>query len=237
MRINQEDLYAVYHARVTQFTEQPLTVEKEIVYTKGKLMPIVLNTTVKAKTMYLELDFTDKHDIFTLLPLLQKEFTLELDEDRYEDETEERYRYTYRCLIPGMGNNVTWDDAGSYTVGFDVLAIKEGPLQTIVLAKEAVQVVNGEGTYPASCRYVVHADEAVTDFKIQDITIKQMDAGETIVIDGEAKTVRSSKNGMENAFDRVALVNFPSIQPGANTITMEHYETVTVELRYAPVYF
>ena len=226
MKLNGKDLFEVYGARITQFTEQPLFMSKEVFYPKGKLMPVVLDKVVQAKQMYLELDFRDKEQISKLLPEVVEEFVLELD---YEPE------YEYRCQVLNMGNNVVMDDYDSYTVGFDVLVVKEKPSVNVILQSLAEQSFENEGTYESNAQYTITASADIENFVINDITINKMTSNETIIIDGEKKLIVFG-NG-NNAFDRCELYEFPKVQPGNNQVTMTNYENVSVQVNYKPVFF
>ena len=225
MLLNNKNLYEVYGARITQFVEQPLSMTKEVFYPKGRLMPVVLNKVVCAKQMYLEFDFTNKEGIQLLLPELVDEFVLELN---YEPE------YLYRCQVLNMANNVVMDDCDSYTVGFDVVVVKEKPMVSVLLDSLSQQSFMNEGTFESDAVYEICANEVVEDFVINDIKIKKLSKNERFIIDGERKLVLSNNR---NAFDNCVLYEFPKVTSGVNTITMSNFENVSVQVKYKPVFF
>jgi len=63
---------------------------------------------------------------------------------------------------------------------------------------------------------------------ITGFTVKNLIAGETIVIDGEKKIVTS--NGV-HAFDRVEFFNFPRFKPGNNSVTITGNAEITIKYR------
>jgi len=199
---------------------------KEVFYPRGALMPVVLDKTVHAKQMYLEFDFRDKNQIGKLLPILVDEFVLELDNEP---------DYMYRCQILSMGNSVVMDDYDSYTVGFDVVVVKEGTEVLVTLANVHEQVLMNEGTYASYVKYVITANRDVYDFEINGIVITKLLGNETIIIDGENKVITFGDGS--NAFGRCVLYEFPKIIPGSNTVIMNHYDNVSVQVSYKPVFF
>ena len=226
MKLNKKDLFEEYGARITQFTEQPLFMSKEVFYPKGKLMPVVLDKVVQAKQMYLELDFRDKDLISKLFPELVEEFVLELD---YEPE------YEYRCQVLNMGNNVVMDDYESYTVGFDVLVVKEKPDKNVILQSLDEQFIENEGTYESYAKYTITATVDVENVVINDIVIKKIMSNETIIIDGKTKLITFGDGN--NAFDRCKLYSFPKVKPGMSKVVMRNFENVIVQVSYKPVFF
>jgi hypothetical protein len=92
------------------------------------------------------------------------------------------------------------------------------------------------GSRKAPCIVEVYAKTALTNYKItglgDDIIVESLEAGKTVVIDGEKGLITAS--GI-NAFDSVDLWEFPQIDKKETTLTFAN-TNATVKIRYKPMW-
>jgi hypothetical protein len=94
-----------------------------------------------------------------------------------------------------------------------------------------------QGSRKAPCVMEVYAKSQLTDYAIggfgdDDIIIESLESGETIIIDGMKGLVTVSG---ENAFDRVNLWEFPTIETKFMKLTFSN-ENARVTIRYKPMW-
>lgn len=116
------------------------------------------------------------------------------------------------------------------------------------LTGTASGTVNAEGTCETPCIIEITPNNALTSLTIsgaardpitgeaEDITITGLESGVTLTIDGEACTVTA---GGENKFADTDMWQFPTLQPGRNTLTFTPSSSVvslTINVTYKPRY-
>lgn len=117
-----------------------------------------------------------------------------------------------------------------YIATVDFVCIMSEPETTINLNKTSTQSVNIKGNSEVEVIYTVTTTTTIGQLKINDITINNVLANQTLIIDGVNKKI--TQNGI-NKFKDCDMVKFPTLQPGNNTITI-NVLTPTITLKYKP---
>lgn len=130
-----------------------------------------------------------------------------------------------------------------YTMSIDCKYYRRDPERVMTAVGGASIVLFGAGTRPAPAVLELTATADIAGLTVAglpggDITVSELYAGETLIIDGEAGT--ATVDGA-NAFARVWLWQFPAVLPGENhTLTFTADEAgktlpLTATLRYHPM--
>lgn len=109
-------------------------------------------------------------------------------------------------------------------------AIMTEPETLINLNKIASQSVTIKGNSSVEVIYTITSPSIIASFTINDITITNIPANTEVIIDGVKKKVTS---GGVNKFKDCTLTRFPTLNSGANTITMNSI-IPTVTIKYKP---
>lgn len=143
--------------------------------------------------------------------------------------------------ICSVGSVSSAGQNGEIKVDVDAQPFKLGRRVTQQLSMVESGVLTNIGTQIAPCVVNIVPTTSLTELVVsglarnpidgigEEITLYAPRDGETIVIDGENKTVKV--NG-SNAFSEVELWEFPTLEPGANSVTLSSaYCNMTVTYR------
>lgn len=94
------------------------------------------------------------------------------------------------------------------------------------------------GSRPAPCIVEVYAKSDLTDYRIsgfgsEDIVIKNLGEGKTIIIDGIKGVVSM---GEKNAFEDVDLWEFPFLKVGTTNLFFSEHQNAKITIRYMPMW-
>ena len=95
---------------------------------------------------------------------------------------------------------------------------------------------DADGNTYGGCIYKITSSRNISNFKINDYTISELEANRTFIIDGIDKLIYYQDDKKTSMFDEVKnLIKFPVINPGENEIILSD-ENVVFELQYYPMY-
>lgn len=211
--------------KINSFMYQPLQVEVENFTVDGSIMPIFSSPTFKPKSMKLIAEFSSKLDISNFMAeiLGHSKNLIDVDDG-----------YLYHCYFSGSStpSSEYWNNC--YRVEFEFLVIQTGILIQKSLPKVANLVIN-KGNYKSECTYVIKARQDLSSFTIGNVLIRNIKAGDKVIIDGMMKKVYSQRERNKYG-DCIFYDNtFPCLQPGQNMINRDDGD-VEVLVFYYPVY-
>lgn len=114
-------------------------------------------------------------------------------------------------------------------VTINLMVIKRLPLVTENLT--GTGIITNPGNQESGMRLEITPVTALSSFTIEGITIKNLKAKETFILDGIEGEVTA---GGINRFQGTDLIDFPKIKPGMNEITMS--ANVPVRISFYPVF-
>lgn len=114
-------------------------------------------------------------------------------------------------------------------VTINLMVIKRLPLVTEKLT--GAGIITNPGNQESGMRLEITPANALSSFTIEGITIKNLKAKETFILDGIEGEVTV---GGINRFQDTDLIDFPKIKPGMNEITMS--ANVPVRISFYPVF-
>lgn len=118
-----------------------------------------------------------------------------------------------------------------YLADYTMSCVCHGPLKTVNKF-----LFDAEGNTYGGCIYKITSSRNISNFKINDYTISELEANRTLIIDGMDKLVYYQDDKTTSAFDEVQdLIKFPIVTPGENEIILSD-ENVVFELQYYPMY-
>ncbi|WP_282195114.1 hypothetical protein [Thomasclavelia cocleata] len=118
-----------------------------------------------------------------------------------------------------------------YLADYTVSCVCHGPLKTV-----RKLLFDAEGNTYGGCIYKITSSKNISNFKINDYTISELEANRIFIIDGMDKLVYYQDDKTVSMFDEVqGLIKFPVVTPGENEIILSD-ENVVFELQYYPMY-
>ena len=114
-------------------------------------------------------------------------------------------------------------------VTINLMVIKRLPLVTENLT--GTGIITNPGNQESGMRLEITPVTALSSFTIEGITMKNLKAKETVILDGIEGEVTA---GGINRFQGTDLIDFPKIKPGMNEITMS--ANVPVRISFYPVF-
>lgn len=184
------------------------------------LSQIDMGMDVNPSLRILQLAFESEMAMSDFMAETAKQFTI------YDDEAD----LYYDCIlnttpqIQHLGNL-------KFLVDYTVSCICHGSLKTV---KELL--FDADGNTYSGCIYKITSSADISDFKINDYTISNLEANRTFIIDGIDKLVYYQDDITLSMFDEVKnLIKFPVVTPGENEIVISD-ESVDFELQYYPMY-
>lgn len=223
MLINSKNI-STFGCSLVKYEVGSSELQKSVEWAKGSLSPLVAFDCNKFKdlTITLLLQGSSREQVETYKSNLAKE--LKKAKIKFTDS-----KFYYDGTLEGM--TFTNINRLALEVEINFKALQQEGLKTINLARNASQSVTIEGNAATEVIIEITAPSAgVASFKINDITIKNITGGQTVVIDGIKKTI--TMNG-KNKFADSDIWAFPVLKAGSNTITM-NLTTVDVKIKYYP---
>lgn len=141
--------------------------------------------------------------------------------------------FYYDCLITSK-NHIRLTK-GKYTLDVQLksgFAYKDAVTEPMVNVTSKVINVSGNTSIPAILTLTASNDTisvTLTGFG-DNITVKNLKANTSVIIDGESCTVLQ---GGANKFNDTDMWQFPVLQPGSNTITLDN-SNCTLQIQYKP---
>lgn len=218
MKINNTNI-DTFSARVISFSPSTLSIDNNLILPESNYNVISGKQVLSAQSRTLVIDIRSEEDISNLTALIKDQFTLDLDDG-----------YFFKCYTK-KAPYITEEAYQFYTYYLDVYCVK----QKAKVTKTNVLSFIVEGNIYADCTYRITSTSLLESFTINAMTISNLAANDTLVIDGIAKKIYYASNPDTSAFDDVDLEEFPKLDPGQTTITLSD-ETVDLVVEYWPTY-
>lgn len=171
--------------------------------------------------IYLETENQDKmHNELSQLNKIFRVCVLEFDETTVE----------YVCSLKSFNVEKITPVHTKVNITFD--AYSRGKLVEVSLSSTSNSIVI-KGNLTTDVEYEFKPSGSKDMVKINDIEIKNVTGGQTYLLSGIKKKVVA--NG-KNIFNDTNIFKFPSLEPGENTITLNHSD-INLKLRYYPRYY
>lgn len=137
-------------------------------------------------------------------------------------------KFIYDSILDG----IEYENINRFAIIAEIslLGISQETKKTITLAKSATQNINIEGNAPCEVLYEIVSEITASEFIINGIKIKNITAGQTLLIDGITKRILVDG---QNKFKDSEFWEFPKLQPGTNTINISSTR-VSVKVHYNP---
>lgn len=95
-------------------------------------------------------------------------------------------------------------------------------------------IINNNGTAPAPCKITIVPQVDFVNLTIEGlsekpISVSQVRANDTLIIDGEERTITINDN---TAFDRYNGWEFPKVQPGQNTVKILNGTHIQISIEF-----
>ncbi|GHU38625.1 hypothetical protein FACS1894105_12770 [Clostridia bacterium] len=129
---------------------------------------------------------------------------------------------TIDCTL--IGTILKKESRKIYTVSYTFDCIIYGESHEIIISENTIFIFGAKET-EAIITIANTTNAVIPTAKFNAFTINNLAVGETIIIDGERKTVTS---GGVNVFDRVQFSAFPRFNPGENAATTAGNATITI---------
>lgn len=223
MLINSKDI-KLYGCSLILYEIGASEIQKSIEWTKGALSPLVFFEANKYKEVKVSL----------LMEAINREILEGYKSNLAKDIKQATIKFKdSKYIYDGVLESISFKNINrlAIEVTINFKAIQKNDLETITLAKSLTQKINVKGNVDTECIIEVTAPSAAAaSFTINNITIKNIPANKTVVIDGIKKKVTIDGS---NFFNNVELWEFPILNAGDNTIT-QSLTTVDVKIKYNP---
>ena len=215
-----------YHAKLLDYIPGGTVVTNHYNLAYRSLSPVLLETEVALKTLTVSLTVQgrDRQQAAQYLSALTKELYR-------ESQLEMPDGYLYFCILTGI-SEASHTSEGLCDVTYTFDAVQRLPLVTALLEAKGEQTFSCKGDVETECRLTITPSQAMESFTINDLTVKNLQAGVPVVVDGLKKLVTQAG---ENKFPETNLVQFPKLQPGDNLFTVSD-PTVAVQVEYYPTF-
>ncbi len=225
MRINNLSLNH-FNMKANSFSYQPLNIARAVFQPDRSIYPILGELNLKPKKMTMIAEFKSKLDISNFIAELlnHKVNIFDIDDG-----------FIYKIYLQEVNNSVTEYWQGWYRLSLPVLVIQCGHEQKYTLAEEKNLIVN-IGNYKCDCIYTILPLRNLESLTVDQITIKNLIAGNQIVLNGELKKVYSETE--PNKYSDCTFGNnlFPKLDPGLNTIFISNPTDVKINLSFTPIF-
>lgn len=219
MKVNSKDIKKEFNADVVSFSPSTMQIDNNII-TMDSSYGINLGVQqLKPQIRKLVLDFYNEDDISNFTAEISSSFVLDIEDG-----------YIYWCYTKSEPK-IDEDMYESYTYGVDVYAIK----QKNIVTETVTSTIDIQGNVYTEAIIELTSKNKLTSFTINEITIVDLKANDTLVIDGIHKKVFYTSDPDVSAFDETNLVSFPKFNPGVNDITVSD-TGVEVVIKYYPTY-
>ncbi|GHU36066.1 hypothetical protein FACS1894105_05820 [Clostridia bacterium] len=129
---------------------------------------------------------------------------------------------TLDCTL--IGTILKKESRNIYTATYTFDCIIYGESHEIIISENTIYIFGAKET-EAIITIANTTNAVIPTAKINDFTVTNLSVGETIIVDGERKTVTS---GGANIFDRVQFSAFPRFNPGENAVTTAGNAAITI---------
>lgn len=223
-RINGRFL-SVYRANLLEYTVGDTDYSDGYILPAGRMIPQKLSSRIGLRSITMTIDFEGESlyeitlAISEVTAMLRKEARLLLPDG-----------FCYWCEYDGASTPkqvAPW----IMQVQFSFSGFRHGPMRYFTLSESQTVTVEVYGNYETPAVITVTPDDGVTEFTVAGITVENV-AG-PVTIDGIYTTITDS-SGRNKYQDAPGMTQWPSLQPGENTITIS--DGVTVEIGYYPIY-
>jgi len=221
-RINGRFL-SVFHANLLEYTVGDTDYSDGYILPAGRMIPQKLSSRIGLRPITMTIDFEGESlyeitmAISEVTAMLRKEARLLLPDGFY-----------YWCEYDGASapkQVAPW----IMQVQFSFSGFRHGPMRYLMLSES--QTVEVCGNYETPAVITVTPDDGVTEFTVAGITIENVTG--PVTIDGIYTTI-TDVNGGNKYRDAPGMTQWPSLQPGENTIDVSG--GVSVEIGYYPIY-
>lgn len=222
MKINGRNIDR-YNAIVVSFVVGPPEITNAFFVSGMRRIPT--SCEIKPREIKLQLFFEKEENASAFLRDIIDGCVIEDDGDRFIYQS---------YLNDNMPVNYTNVCDKMYMVVYTFTAIKMKKLKKYTLAK-SVNSINVDSLLPSPCRYVVDVLDHIELLKIGGYVVKNLEAGNHLIIDGMAQNVVC--DGL-NKFKDTELNNnvFPILTSGNNTISIEPFDKVKAVVETYPIW-
>lgn len=219
MKINKRNIEQ-YNAILMSFVDSPSTISNEF-YTSG-MRRLLIGQEINPKIRILKLFFENENDISRFIAEIKDGCIIDYD------------HFVYQCFLADT-NPITYKHVSGvmYEVTFNFSTIRMGHEQTHTLSGNSS--INVNATHDSPCIYNIDVLESVDTINVGGYIIKNLQAGDHVIIDGFEQTVKCNS---VNKFGDVTLKNnmFPMLKPGVNHISITPTDKIKVKLKVYPIW-
>jgi phage-related protein len=230
MLINTIDI-SNFNAKQLKVDIQTSSLTNSSEWIKGTLNPIFQENDIGFKTIKIELYFkgASRDEVLTNISNLVSKLTnaviLKLD----------GYSKNYKCILSGSGETIKTVSGRAYRKTLTFIGYAFGDEVTETMNRVISKTINVSGNIIAPAIVEITpalsiAELIITGVSDESIIINNLTVGKKIIINGENGTV--TVDGV-NKFSDTELWEFPRLNAGANTITVDKSST-DITIKYKP---
>lgn len=219
MKINNKDIKNTFNADVVSFSPSTMQIENNIVTMDSSYNVNLGTQQLKPQIRTLVLDFHNEDDMSNFTSEISSSFVLDIEDS-----------YIYGCYVKDTPA-ISEDMYEAYTYSVNVYATKQRDMITETVTNE----VNIKGNIYCEAVIELTSTKKLETYTINEITVKNLKANDTLVIDGIEKKVFYASDPDTSVFDDTDIFSFPKLYPGVNDITVSD-NSVAVVIKYYPTY-
>lgn len=219
MKINNKDIKETFNADVVSFSPSTMQIENNIIMMDSSYSINLGIQQLKPQIRTLVLDFYSEDDMSNFTSEISSSFVLNINDG-----------YIYWCYTKDTPT-INEDIYESYTYSVNVYAVK----QRDIVTKTVVNEINIQGNVYCEAVIELTSTKKLETYTINEITVKNLKANDTLIIDGIEKKVFYSSDPSTSVFDDTNIFSFPKFYPGVNDITVSD-SSVKVVIKYYPTY-
>ncbi len=219
MKINNKDIKNTFNADVVSFSPSTMQIENNIVTMDSSYNVNLGTQQLKPQIRTLVLDFHNEDDMSNFTSEISSSFVLDIEDS-----------YIYWCYVKDTPA-ISEDMYEAYTYSVNVYATKQRDMITETVTNE----VNIKGNIYCEAVIELTSTKKLETYTINEITVKNLKANDTLVIDGIEKKVFYASDPDTSVFDDTDIFSFPKLYPGVNDITVSD-SSVAVVIKYYPTY-
>lgn len=219
MKINNKDIKNTFNADVVSFSPSTMQIENNIVTMDSSYNVNLGTQQLKPQTRTLILDFYKEEDMSNFTSEISSSFVLDIEDG-----------YIYWCYTKDTPT-INEDMYEAYTYSVNVYALKQKDM--------IIQAINDDinvlGNTYTEAVIALTSSKKLETYTINEITVKNLKANDTLIIDGIEKKVFYLSDPDTSVFDDTDIFSFPKLYPGVNDITVSD-NSVAVVIKYYPTY-
>ena len=219
-KINNINIKEKFNGDVVSFSPSTMKIDNNIVQLENSygLFSGIQQLNQQERTLII--DFWNEDDMSNFTAEVSSSFILDINDG-----------YKYFCTTKS-NPDIKEDGYMAYTYSLPVYCLKQ---KDMIIHKNVKGSIFVLGNVYAEAIVEIHSVKDIETLTINDITISNLKANDTLIIDGIDKMIFYESNPDYSVIESTDLTSFPVLNPGKEEIDVSD-ESVNITIKYYPTY-